>query len=269
MRERKQAHARTHAHARKAQHKQPEQIQADGRREIKKKKEWRGEGGGKLTDAQVYLVLLHCRNRWEQHSTTSAGRLHPHGGCRCHRRDAADSTGWRKQLVRTSTRRTHSSFTIWHIVAFYVQLLILVSVLFVHKNNNCVAQMIQRATPATRHKQIRLRGETQRSLVCDHQLLLWCTNGNFCKVKQVPEQQTAESLAKVLHAAGEHWGLNRKRTACHHGNTSIIVGVSGLLSFRNGSKYLLHFIQPIYCVGNCRRQCHVIKMFKFKGQCQI
>lgn len=83
--------------------------------------------------------------------------------------------------------------------------------------------------PVTIRSEPYSKGETQNSLVCDPQLPLRCANGNFCKVKQVPEQQTAESLAKVLRATGEHWGLNRKRTACLHGNTGIImVGVLGL-----------------------------------------
>lgn len=104
--------------------------------------------------------------------------------------------------------------------------------------------------PVTIRSERRFKGETQRSLVCDHQLPIWCTNGNFCKVKQVPEQQTAESLAKVLRAAGEHWGLNRKRTAWLHGNASIMVGVLGLVSFKKGSKESLYVTQPIYCVQN-------------------
>lgn len=76
-----------------------------------------GKNTNKLTDTRVYLVLLHCQNRWEPHSTTSAGRLHLHGGCRCHKKDAAG----RDSTVKISNS-TQIYFYLVHVIFFDVHM---------------------------------------------------------------------------------------------------------------------------------------------------
>lgn len=66
----------------KAQHKQQATEKA-------RKTEWCEVENWETKNRQAYLVLLHCQNRWEPHSTVSAGRLHLHGDCHYHRTDAA------------------------------------------------------------------------------------------------------------------------------------------------------------------------------------
>lgn len=78
---------------------------------------------------RAYLVLLHCQNRWEPHSTVSAERLHLHEDCHYHRTDAAGDRNIRGTSYKLFTdtpwlRHTHrlysTCFWMWGLGSFYL-----------------------------------------------------------------------------------------------------------------------------------------------------